>query len=139
MPPSPMLLEALPVELIADILGELDLPSLITSAYLSRKLYLVASDPSLNPWRNPILRNLHAHNYEPAMKHLSVRTIVPRHNWVDILSMASPSFLLFGATLPNLKDAEWEECFKRRFLPGWRKWKKEGSWKEAFIKCARLP
>ncbi|KAF9443324.1 hypothetical protein P691DRAFT_738030 [Macrolepiota fuliginosa MF-IS2] len=129
-----MFLEVLPVELIADILGELDLDSLVSCSYLSRRLYLVASDPALNPWRKPILRNLSTHNYEPALKHLSVRMTVPRHNWVDILSLARPSFLLFEATLPNLKGSEWEECFKRRFLPSWKKWKKDGPWKGAFIK-----
>ncbi|KAF5363744.1 hypothetical protein D9756_000194 [Leucocoprinus leucothites] len=129
-----MLLEAFPVELIADILGELDLASLVTCSCLSRRLRCVASDPALNPWRKPILRNLQSHNYEPALKHLSVRTAVPRHNWIDILSVARPPFLLFDATLPNLKEPEWEECFLRRFLPGWRKWRKDGSWRQAFLK-----
>jgi len=50
------------------------------------------------------------------------------------LSIARPGFLLYEATLPALKASEWEECFKRRFLPGWRKWKKESTWKEAFLK-----
>lgn len=130
-----MFLDTLPVELIADILSELDLNSLITCSYLSKRFYLVTSDPALNPWRKPILRDLHTHNYEPALKHLSVRTTVPRHNWIDILTLARPCFLLFQTTLPNLKESEWEECFNRRFLPSWRKWKKEGSWKEAFLKC----
>jgi len=127
----------LPVELIADILGELDLSSLITVSYLSRRLRAITSDPSLNPWRAPILRNLHLladTPYEPELKHLSVRTTVPRHNWLEILSMARASWILFEATIPNLKDSEWEECFKRRFLPGWQKWKKESSWKEVFMK-----
>jgi len=53
---------------------------------------------------------------------------------VEILSLAKANWLLHEATLPNLKSAEWEECFKRRFLPGWQKWKKEGSWREAFMK-----
>jgi hypothetical protein len=129
-----MFFEALPVELIADILAELDLASLTTCAYLSRRLHLVASDPALNPWRKPILRNLQTHNYEPALRHLSIRTTVPRHNWVEILSTARPSFLLFEATLPNLKESEWEECFMLRFLPSWRKWKKDDSWRQGFIK-----
>ncbi|KXN86129.1 hypothetical protein AN958_10496 [Leucoagaricus sp. SymC.cos] len=129
-----MFLEALPVELIADILAELDLASLIICSHLSRRLRLVASDPALNPWRRPILRNLETHNYEPALKHLSVRMTVPRHNLVDVLSIARPSFLLFDATLPNLTEDEWEECFMRRFLPSWRKWKKEGSWRQGFMR-----
>jgi hypothetical protein len=136
-----MFLDTLPVELIADILAELSLADLIVAAYLSRRFHTVASDPALNPWRKPILRNLHTHNYEPALTHLSVRSIVPRHNWIDILSLARPSFLLFKATLPNLKESEWEEAFRRRFLPSWAKWKKDGYWKEAYLKsviCDRL-
>lgn len=127
--------EGLPVELIAEILGELDLRSLITVSQVSKRLYLVASDSSLNPWRKPILANLQSHCYEDVFKHLSVRTTVPRQNWIEILSLARPSFLLYEATLPNLRALEWEECFRRRFLPGWFKWKKDASWKEAYLKC----
>jgi hypothetical protein len=131
---SNMIIE-LPVELITHILSLLDLASLITVSYLSRRLHSIASDSSLNPWRGPILRNLQDSTYEPSLKTLCVRYIVPRQNWIDILSLARSEFLLFEATLPNLKGYEWEECFSRRFLPGWRKWKKEGSqWREAFMK-----
>ncbi len=127
--------ESLPVELIAEILGELDLESLIKASYLSRRLLTITSDSSLNPWRRPILRNLRSTTYEDCLRHLSVRQTVPRQNWIEILSLARPSFILFDATLPNLKAADWEECFNRRFLPGWKKWKKDGvSWREAFIK-----
>ncbi|CAA7260066.1 unnamed protein product [Cyclocybe aegerita] len=129
-----MLFESLPVDLIAEILGELDLESLIKMSNLSKRFQLVASDASLNPWRRPIIRNLRTHAYEKALKHLSVRTSVPRQNWVEIISLARPSFILFEATLPNLKESDWEECFRRRFLPGWRKWRKDSRWKEAFLK-----
>ncbi|KAF8969430.1 hypothetical protein BDZ97DRAFT_243762 [Flammula alnicola] len=129
-----MFFESLPVELIAEILGELDLDSLITMSHVSKRFYLVASDSSLNPWRRPIIRNLHTHAYEKALKHLSVRTTVPRQNWIEILALARPSFILYEATLPNLKGGEWEECYKRRFLPGWQKWRKDSPWKEAYLK-----
>lgn len=128
-------MESLPVELIADILSQLDLGSLVIVSYLSRRFHSVASDSSLNPWRGPILRNLRGGSYEPSLKNLCVRYVVPRKNWIEILSLARADFLLFEATLPNLKAYEWEQCFRRRFLPGWIKWKKDGSsWKEAFIK-----
>ncbi|KAJ3828104.1 hypothetical protein F5880DRAFT_1029998 [Lentinula raphanica] len=126
----------LPVELIADVLSELDLDSLITISYLSRRLHDIVSDPSLNPWRKPILRSLRSDQEgesSGSLKHLSVRRIVPRHNWIEILSLASPSFILLDATLPNLSSEEWEECFNRRFLPGWRKWHKDGSWKATYL------
>ncbi|KAI0772131.1 hypothetical protein BD413DRAFT_53755 [Trametes elegans] len=129
-------LESLPVELVADVLGELDIASLITVSYLSRRLRAIASEPSLNPWRRPILRNLLSPDgaYEPALKHLSVRQTVPRQNWVEILTLGKAEYVLFEMTLPNLKEREWEECFRRRFLPGWMKWRKEGTWKAAFMK-----
>jgi hypothetical protein len=130
---SPLTFESLPVELIADILSELDLETLVKISCLSRRLRSITSDSSLNPWRAPILRNLRSNSYEQCLKHLSVRS-VPRQNWLEILSIARPPFILYESTLPNLKAAEWEECFKRRFLPGWIKWKKEGGWKEAFLK-----
>ncbi|KAF5387659.1 hypothetical protein D9615_000596 [Tricholomella constricta] len=126
--------ESLPVELIAEILGELDLESLISASCLSKRLHNIVSDPSLNPWRRPILRALRSENYEQSLKNLSVRFTVPRQNWIEILSLASPSFILYDATLPNLSSEEWEECFRRRFLPGWRRWKKDGSWKKVFLK-----
>jgi hypothetical protein len=131
----PITLESLPVELVTAILEELDLASLIVVSYLSRRLHTIASDRSLNPWRAPILRNLHSGVYEGSLKHLSVRTTVPRQNWIEIISMAQPRFLLFQATLPNMKEADWHECFKRRFLPGWQKWKRDLSWHETFKKC----
>ncbi len=131
--------ESLPVELIADVLGELDIASLITVSSLSRRLRAIASDSSLNPWRRPILRNLRSVDgeYEGALKHLSVRHTVPRQNWVEILSLGKAEYLLFEMTLPNLKETEWEECFHRRFLPGWAKWK-TSTWKAAFLKYALL-
>lgn len=136
-------IESLPVELIADILGELDLRSLIIVSYLSRRLHVVASDSSLNPWRRPILRSLlipPEAPYDPCLGTLSVRTTVPRQNWIEIMSLARADWLLFHATPAHLKEAEWEECFKRRFLPSWSKWKKEdGTWKSAFRTYAALP
>jgi hypothetical protein len=129
-----MLIVDLPVDIIAEILGELNLDSLINASYASKQFHMVASDTSLNPWRRPILRNLRSTTYDTALKHLSVHSIVPRQNWIDILSAARPFFILYEATLPNLKSSQWEECYKRRFLPGWQKWRKDSSWKEAFIK-----
>lgn len=90
----------------------------------------------MNPWRRPILRNLlqcPEVPYEPCLAHLSVRSTVPRQNWIEIMSLGRAQWLLLETTLPHLKDAEWEECFKRRFLPGWQKWKKDSAtWRSAF-------
>ncbi|KAF6762236.1 hypothetical protein DFP72DRAFT_878332 [Ephemerocybe angulata] len=124
----------LPVELIAEVFSELDLQSLVTVSYISKRIYLVASDSSLNPWRRPIHAHLRDNIYDSTLKHLSVRSTVPRQNWIEILTLARPSFLLFDATLPNLKSNEWEECFRRRFPPSWLKWRKDGAWKEVFLK-----
>lgn len=127
--------ESLPVELIADILSELDIASLIIVSHLSRRLRDIASDSSLNPWRRPIIRALRSpdEQYESALKHLSERQTVPRQNWVEILTLGKAEYLLFEMTLPNLKEGDWEECFRRRFLPGWVKWKTT-TWKAAYLK-----
>lgn len=53
------------------------------------------------------------------------------------MSLGKAEYILFEMTLPNLKETEWEECFHRRFLPGWAKWK-TSTWKAAFLKYALL-
>ena len=130
-----MSLDSLPVELVADILGNVDLDSLVKVAYLSRRLYNIASDPSLNPWKGPILRALLWEEHSDSLRTLDVRMVVPKRNWDDILLLGTPNFLLYETTLPYLSDKEWQNCFQRRFLPGWRKWRKDGMrWREAFLR-----
>jgi hypothetical protein len=129
-----MSFQQLPLDLIAEILGQLDLESLIKMSQVSHTFCMVAEDEALNPWRGPIMRNLLTHEYEASLKHLSIRTAVPRQNWLEILSLARASFILFGATLPNLRASDWEECFKRRFPPSWERMRKGSPWKEAFLK-----
>ncbi|KAJ6598820.1 hypothetical protein DFH09DRAFT_1129307 [Mycena vulgaris] len=112
-----------------------NLADVVKTSQVSRRLRLVASDTILNVWRLPILRTLHSTTeYEDALKNLSVYMSVPRHNWVDILALARASYILFEATLPNLKEAEWEEAFKRRFLPSWTRWRKDSLWKATFLR-----
>ncbi|KAH8118654.1 hypothetical protein DFH11DRAFT_1568580 [Phellopilus nigrolimitatus] len=130
------LFDTLPVEIVAEILSELDLSSLITASRLSSRIRMIISDTTLNPWKKPINYNLRDRdgNYEDCFQHLIEYSTVPRHNWIDILSVARADFLLFEAERPTLRDQDYEECFKRRFLPGWAKWRKEGSWKAAYLK-----
>ena len=106
---------------------------------LSRRLREIISDPALNPWRRPILRRLNRGEYGADLANLSLRMIVPKYNWIEIMSKAHPEFLLFEATVPNLNEHEWEECFRRRFLPGWAYWKKSSSWRVAFHKYVQGP
>lgn len=114
--------QTLPVELLAEILSELDLDSLIVVSCLSRRLRAITAVASLNLWRRPILRNFQRYVYEESLFHLSLHSTLPRQNWIEILTFASTMFLLFDTTLPNWAPCEWEECFCRRFLPGWTKW-----------------
>jgi len=126
----------LPVELVVDILALLDLSSLIIVSSLSRLLRQLCADPALNPWKSAIFRNLHSDDavYEDALRNLAVRSAVPRNNWVDVLSVARAEYLLYELTLPVLSEADWQLCFKKRFLPDWARWKKDGRWKEEFLK-----
>jgi hypothetical protein len=132
------MIESLPVELVGKIVGELTLEDVIKISQLSRRLMNVASDPILNVWRLPILRNLRSDQYEESLKHLSVYMSVPRYNWVDILSRARASYILFEMTLPNLKEAEWEDAFKRRLLPSWWRQRKDSTWKAALLRSRTL-
>lgn len=127
-------LEYLPVELISDILAETDVETLIVVSGLSRRLREIISNPALNPWHRLILRRLHRREYATDLANLGLRLIVPKHNWIEIASKADAEFLLFEAVIPNLNEHEWEECFRRRFLPGWAYWKKSSSWRVAFHK-----
>lgn len=65
-------LELLPVELIADILNELDLASLITMSSLSKRLRAVASDVS-----EPEDSIRFLIKSSPRTSHLSTRGVVP--------------------------------------------------------------
>jgi hypothetical protein len=82
-----------------------------------------------------MIESLQTNDLDPHLITLSVRNVVPRQNWIEVFAIARPEWVLYQTTLPNLTDAEWEECFSRRFLPGWRKWKKDGKWKPAFLTC----
>lgn len=99
---------------------------------LSRRLREIVSNPTLNPWRRPILRRLRRKDYGADLANLSHRMIVPKYNWIEIMSQADPDFLLFEVAVPNLNEHEWGECFRRRFLPSWAYWKKSLSWRAAF-------
>lgn len=131
-------LESLPVELITEILAELDLTTLIVVSALSSRLRRVIFDPSLNPWRKPIYKNLRERDveYEHCFWTLPRFLELPRQNWIDIFTIARPEFLLFEMPLPVLSESDWEECFKRRFLPGWTKWQQNARWRAAFLKFA---
>ena len=124
--------------MLGHFFGELDLRSLVTVSCLSRRLRHIAADPSINPWRRPILRNLRSGGlteYSPAFRILGALSTVPKHNWIDICTMARPEFLLYDVSPPVLPEAYWEECFKRRFLPGWTLWRrKEDRGRKAFLK-----
>jgi hypothetical protein len=69
-----------------------------------------------------------------SLLHLSVRSCVPRQNWIEILCVAPPNFVLFETTLPNLRDDQWREVYERRFLPSWQLGRRTGTWREYFKK-----
>ena len=144
-------IESLPVELIVHIISQLKISDIITCAALSRRFRRVISDPSLNPWRQyviqafstqlawsltsgrPLQQLLNYESYSTELNSLSAwSSIIPIQNWIDLLSRADPRFLLYESSLPPLRESHWEEAFRRRYLPGWTKWKRNSSWKTCF-------
>ncbi|EJD53959.1 hypothetical protein AURDEDRAFT_80661 [Auricularia subglabra TFB-10046 SS5] len=131
--------DSLPVELVAQIVAELDVQSVIVASSISRRLRAVCTDVSLNPWRKPILAALHGDSHD-ALRHLCVYSSVPRQNFVEILSRAPTAVILFSIVIPKLSDAEWREAAMLRFLPGFlAKWRRPGvPWREVFMRAMFL-
>jgi hypothetical protein len=119
----PSLLQ-IPLELIADILAQLDLLSLLSASRVCRQLAAICRDPLLNPWRSRIeqvLKDEAPDDEFKLLQNLSCLQCIPRRNWFLLLTVASPEFLLFN-DVPLLNDDIYEEAFKTRFLPSWAKW-----------------
>lgn len=112
----------LPVEILSDILAQLPIPSIIAASQISRYFRRICQDPLLNPWRPVIIATL----TDPDLTNLTWLTTLgehgamPRQNFIDILALAPPHFLLLEVTLPTLPDYYWDEAINRRFLPSWR-------------------
>ncbi|KAK2466051.1 hypothetical protein APHAL10511_001693 [Amanita phalloides] len=128
------MLALLPAELLAAVLAELDIPDLITAAQLCTRIRAVSADTTLNPWRAPIVRALQTGRHPDALQHLSAHSTVPTHNWVDILALARPAFILFHLSLPRLSADHWRTALARRFLPSWRHPLIHLSQKESFLR-----
>jgi hypothetical protein len=137
----------LPVELLANIFDLLDLHQLLAAARTCRLWRAICSDPLLNPFRSPIAHILENQwELEPEktgemryLRTLSAFQWIPSRNWVEILAMASPHFILFECNVPNLSEEQWEEAFRLRFPPSWTRWRRDGRWRPAFLKSACLP
>ncbi|KZW04359.1 hypothetical protein EXIGLDRAFT_786383 [Exidia glandulosa HHB12029] len=128
--------ETLPVELVAHILGDLDVQHVILASTLSRRLRDVCADVVLNPWRKPILRAVEEHDFA-ALRNLCVYSCVPRQTFVEVLARAPPHAILFEVTIPVLGESDWRESAQLRFLPSaLAKWKRPAvPWREAFMRA----
>jgi hypothetical protein len=128
--------EGLPAELVADILSYLEVQDLFRLTTTSRTLRVVLADANLNPWRAPLLRLLDLQTSPSILANISdFRHVFPDANWTIILSRSDPRFLLYQCVLPRLTDSKWQVAFEARFLPSWKKWKKENmTWREAFLR-----
>jgi hypothetical protein len=135
--PSPMAtLTKLPQELIADILAFLDLYTLLQISQTSRFFAAICRDGFLNPWRDPLRvvlrRQPTSEDEQQLLMHLGCYSSIPRQNWLHILSLVPPEFVLFN-DIPWLPDEIWHQAFMIRFLPSWARWKRSQSWKRTFL------
>jgi len=136
----------LPVELLARIFSLLELHQVLAAARTCRLWRAVCSDPVLNPFRDPITHILEDQCQSDSektggMRHLRTLSAfqwIPSRNWVEILAMASPYFILFEWNVPNISEEQWEEAFRLRFPPSWTRWRRDGRWRAAFLKSIFL-
>jgi hypothetical protein len=137
----------LPVELLAKVLSLLELHQLLAAARTCKLWRAVCCHPLLNPFRDPIahiLENQFQRDSEKTggmhhLRTLSAFQWIPSRNWVEILAVASPHFILFDWIVPNLSEEQWEEAFRLRFPPSWTRWRRDGRWRAAFLKSISLP
>jgi hypothetical protein len=130
-------LTKLPTELVADILAFVDLYTLLQVSQTSKFLASVCGDGFLNPWKDPLIKSLlrntaASEDEQRLLRHLGCYSRIPRQNWLHILSLAAPDFILFN-DIPWLPDEIWHQAFMMRFLPSWTRWKRSQSWKRTFL------
>ncbi|KAJ9095308.1 hypothetical protein QFC21_005674 [Naganishia friedmannii] len=123
-PPAPTL-ETLPLELISQILTYLPLNSLLPLSTLSRTLLFISSDPTVTPFPASITQELDAGPpYSRELEVLGTYSHIPRSCFIQILVRASPEWVLDSMVIPGgITTSEWRECFERRFLPSWKRYK----------------
>lgn len=133
----------LPLELLANVFNILELHQLLVVAQTCRLWRAICSNPWLNLFRSPIAHILENQCSEKAggmhyLRTLSAFQWIPSHNWVEILAVAPPHFILFECNVPNLSEEQWEEAFRLRFPPSWTRWRRDGRWRAAFLRSACL-
>lgn len=141
-----MTINNLPVELLARVFSLLELHQLLGVAQTCRFWRAVCLNPLLNPFRGPIAQILEDEYQMDSdktggmryLRTLSAFQWVPSRNWVEILAMAPPYFILFECNIPNLSERQWEEAFRLRFPPSWTKWRRDGRWRAAYLKSIHL-
>lgn len=114
----------IPVKLIATFLGNTDFELLISVEFVleTKSLRRVA-------WLNferLETPNLVSGGYERSFHHSSLRSIVPRSNWISIPTFTLPDFILFESSLPwtwwfpSGKNAPaWLQQMIRSWMVGW--------------------
>lgn len=133
-------INGLPAELVADILSYLDIADLLHLSTMSRTLRAILSNHNLNPWRNPLTHLLDRQTHPSILANISSYALIfPKANWITILTRSDPRFLLYECVIPHISDSDWQTAFEARFLPSWRRWKKDNfPWKSAFLRALAL-
>lgn len=69
----------------------------------------------------------------------SLRSFLPTDDdgrlFIDILVRAKPRWILERLEMGHWRESIWEQAFERRFLPGWKAFKKEDdTWRAIFLR-----
>lgn len=69
----------------------------------------------------------------------SLRAFLPAGDdgqfFLDVLTRAKPKWILERLEMGHWTESTWQEAYERRFLPGWRSFKKEDdTWRAVFLR-----
>lgn len=119
--------------------SHLPLKDLIPVSLLSSTLRAVSLSPQITPFLGPVQRILlRGPPYPPELASLGSYTHVARNVFTEILVRGEARWILEEMEIPKLSDAVWEEVFRRRFLPSWRRYREgDERWRAMFLRMLR--
>ncbi|RXK36581.1 hypothetical protein M231_06122 [Tremella mesenterica] len=132
----------LPGDILSQISSYLPLPELFAFLSLHPRL-LTLCKTHLTPLPQAIRQVVNEGSpYPPILAALpSLRLFLPDDGgrmFIDVLVKCPPRWILERFEMGRWRDTIWKESFERRFLPSWKRYKKEeDTWRAIFLRTLR--